>query len=236
LTLLARDVDRLVPVADETGGRAARCDIRNREQVDRVVDEAVAESGPLYAIVANAGAGGPNDPGPADRFDELVATNLNGTYTCLRAAQRNLEPGPEARHFVVIASILARIGVPGYTDYCASKAGLLGLVQSFAAELGPENVQVNAICPGWVDTDMAWEGLELLASAITSRLQAQLSCQTSLRRMGTSSPSFVTPSTSISGPPIMKSVCTFEWLMPAAWRSSGLSSMPPSTHSGSPCP
>jgi NAD(P)-dependent dehydrogenase (short-subunit alcohol dehydrogenase family) len=64
LTLLARDVDRLVPVADETGGRAARCDIRNREQVDRVVDEAVAESGPLYAIVANAGPAVRTTPGP----------------------------------------------------------------------------------------------------------------------------------------------------------------------------
>ena len=56
--------------------------------------------------------------------------------------------------------------MPGYTGYCASKAGLLGLVRSFAAELAPENVQVNAICPGWINTDMAWEGLDGLAQAI----------------------------------------------------------------------
>jgi NAD(P)-dependent dehydrogenase (short-subunit alcohol dehydrogenase family) len=61
---------------------------------------------------------------------------------------------------VVISSILARIAVPGYTGYSASKAGLLGLVRSFAAELAPENVQVNAICPGWVNTEMAWQGLD----------------------------------------------------------------------------
>jgi NAD(P)-dependent dehydrogenase (short-subunit alcohol dehydrogenase family) len=54
--------------------------------------------------------------------------------------------------------ILARIAVPGYTGYSASKAGLFGLVRSFAAELAAENVQVNAICPGWVNTDMAWQG------------------------------------------------------------------------------
>jgi len=166
LTLLARDVDRLRQVADATGAAAVQCDIRDRAAVDAAVDAAVAQQGPLYAFVANSGIGGPNEPGENDRFGDLVATNLVGTYSCLRAAERNLEPGPEARHFVVIASILARIGVPGYTGYCASKAGLLGLVRSFAAELAPQNVQVNAICPGWVDTDMAWQGLDLLASAV----------------------------------------------------------------------
>ena len=55
--------------------------------------------------------------------------------------------------------------MPGYTGYSASKAGLLGLVRSLAAELGRDNVQVNAICPGWVDTDMAWEGLDGIAAA-----------------------------------------------------------------------
>ncbi|HKY24260.1 MAG TPA: SDR family oxidoreductase, partial [Gaiella sp.] len=69
-------------------------------------------------------------------------------------------------HVVVISSILARIGVPGYTGYSASKAGLLGLVRSFAAELAGDQVQVNAICPGWVETDMAWSGLDLLAREI----------------------------------------------------------------------
>ena len=64
----------------------------------------------------------------------------------------------------MISSILARIPVAGYTGYSASKAGLLGLVRSLAAELGPDNVQVNAICPGWIDTHMAWSGLEGIAA------------------------------------------------------------------------
>ena len=66
---------------------------------------------------------------------------------------------------VVLSSILARIAVPAYTGYSASKAGLLGLVRSFAAEFAPRGVQVNAICPGWVDTDMAWQGLDAAAEA-----------------------------------------------------------------------
>lgn len=70
----------------------------------------------------------------------------------------------EGRHVVVIASILARIAVPGYTAYSASKAGLLGLVRSFSAELAPD-VLVNAICPGWVDTAMAEQGIQALVEA-----------------------------------------------------------------------
>ena len=73
-----------------------------------------------------------------------MQTNLFGTYWCIRAAVRQLAPGPERRDVVVIASILARIAVPGYTAYSASKAGLLGLVRSFSAELAPDEVQVNA--------------------------------------------------------------------------------------------
>jgi NAD(P)-dependent dehydrogenase (short-subunit alcohol dehydrogenase family) len=139
---------------DEPG--AFRCDIRNRDEVDGAFAAATEANGPIHSLVANAGIGGPNQPGADDRFDDLVATNLVGTYSCVRAAERS----PDLRHVVVISSILARIAVPGYTGYSASKAGLLGLVRSFAAELAPRDVQVNAILPGWVDTDMAWEGID----------------------------------------------------------------------------
>jgi len=145
-----------------------RCDIREREAVAVAVARAAGALGPIVAFVAVSGIGGPNgaDDEGGDRFDDLVRTNLNGTYYCLRAALGHLAPGPDTRHLVVISSILARIGVPGYTGYSASKAGLLGLVRSLAAELGPDNVQVNAICPGWVETDMARSGLDLLAREI----------------------------------------------------------------------
>ena len=165
LTLLARDLERLREVADTIGASAAACDVRDRGQVDTAFAAAAGERGPIHALVANSGLGGPNSDGAEDRFDDLVATNLAGTYYSSRAALRHLAPGPDTRHLVVIASILARIAVPGYTGYSASKAGLLGLVRSFAAELAGENIQVNAICPGWVDTEMAWEGLDGIAAA-----------------------------------------------------------------------
>ncbi len=124
----------------------------------------LAAGGPWSLVVANAGVGGPNgpeDPG-GDRFGELVATNLTGTYHTLRGAVPHLAPGAR---LVAVSSILARIGVPGYSGYCASKAGVLGLVRSLAAELAPR-ATVNAVCPGWVDTDMAREGLEGMAAGL----------------------------------------------------------------------
>jgi NAD(P)-dependent dehydrogenase (short-subunit alcohol dehydrogenase family) len=166
LSLLARDLERLRRVGRELGAHVARCDVRVRDEVDEAVAAAAALRGPIGALVAVAGIGGPNGDGADDRFDDLVQTNLAGTYYTVRAVLRHLSPGPEARHVVVMSSILARIGVPGYTGYSASKTGLLGLVRSFAAELGPRNVHVNAVCPGWVDTDMAWQGLDALAEVI----------------------------------------------------------------------
>jgi NAD(P)-dependent dehydrogenase (short-subunit alcohol dehydrogenase family) len=164
LSLLAPNLAELEAVAADLGGGAHQCDIRSRRSVDDAFASAVSARGPVHALVANSGIGGPNADGPGDRFEEIVETNLFGTYWCVRAAVRHLAPGPGPRHVVVIASILARIAVPGYTAYSASKAGLLGLVRSFAAELAPD-VLVNAICPGWVDTAMAEQGIQALVEA-----------------------------------------------------------------------
>ncbi|HEY7793400.1 MAG TPA: SDR family oxidoreductase [Gaiellaceae bacterium] len=165
LSLLAPNLEELREVAGRVGGDAHDCDIREQGQVDAAFAAAADARGPIHALVANSGIGGPNADGPGDRFREIVETNLFGTYWCIRAAVRHLAPGPGRRDVVVIASILARIAVPGYTAYSASKSGLLGLVRSFAAELAPQDVQVNAICPGWVETDMAWQGIDAIVEA-----------------------------------------------------------------------
>ena len=166
LSLLERGADALAQTAAEVGGAFAQgVDIREQEQVDAGFAAAVEANGPIHALVANSGIGGPNEAGDGDRFFDLVQTNLVGTYRCVRATERHFAHGGR-RDVVVIASILARIPVPFYTGYSASKAGLLGLVRSLAAELAPQDVQVNAICPGWVATDMAWEGIGLMADGM----------------------------------------------------------------------
>ena len=186
LSLLARGVEALEQTADEIGGAFTRgVDIRDGAQVESAFRAAADANGPVHALVANSGIGGPNEAGDGDRFFDLVETNLVGTYRCVRALQHVLATDGR-RDVVVIASILARIAVPGYTGYSASKAGLLGLVRSLAAELAPDEVQVNAICPGWVATDMAWEGIDLLAEALgTTRDEAyaQAMGEVPLRRM-----------------------------------------------------
>lgn len=172
VSLAGRRREALVETAAQiaASGGALCCiaplDVRSQPAVERGFDAALAEHGPLHAVVAASGIGGPNAPGADDRFGELVATNLVGSYHTLSAARTRLAPGPQARHLVVLSSILARIGVPGYSGYCASKAGLLGLVRALAAELAPQNVQVNALCPGWVETQMALDGLQGMASAL----------------------------------------------------------------------
>lgn len=182
LSLLARDQGRLeetVQAANNAGATGsfftASTDVRDRDAVFKDVARAAGELGPLHAAVANAGVGGGNGPGfqdaeSPDRFDDLVATNLGGTYHTFRAGLEHFAPQSEddgdRRHLVAIASILARIGVMGYTGYCASKAGVTGLARAFAAELAPRRIQVNAVAPGWVDTDMAWEGIDGMAKGM----------------------------------------------------------------------
>jgi NAD(P)-dependent dehydrogenase (short-subunit alcohol dehydrogenase family) len=121
----------------------------------------------LYGLVANAGIGGENTYGENDRWREVIDTNLTGTYQtvqeCLPYLKKDTAP---FKKVVILSSILARLGVPGYSAYCASKAGLLGLTRSFAAEFSGDKILVNALCPGWVNTDMAQEGIESFADAL----------------------------------------------------------------------
>ncbi len=169
LTLMGRSARTLTETASllapESGTRVevAPADITDRSAVDAALGLSVSRLGPLGAVVANSGQGGPNHPGPEDRFEELVTVNLVGTYNTLRAAHEVMDRDLSPRHMVVVASILARIGVAGYTGYCASKTGLLGLVRALAHELAPEQVMVNAVCPGWVDTEMARSGIADMA-------------------------------------------------------------------------
>lgn len=122
----------------------------------------------LHAIVANAGVGGENHWGEADRWQEIIDINLTGTYNTVQACIPFLQAGQgphDHRHIVIVSSILARLGVPGYTAYCASKAGLLGLMRSWANQFAADRILVNAVCPGWVNTEMARQGLATFAEA-----------------------------------------------------------------------
>jgi NAD(P)-dependent dehydrogenase (short-subunit alcohol dehydrogenase family) len=121
----------------------------------------------LDGIIANAGIGGENSFGENDRWQQIIDTNLTGTYLTVQhflpALRRSANP---YKQVVITSSILARLGVANYSAYCASKAGLLGLMRSWAVQYAAENILVNAICPGWVNTSMAQDGLQGIADGI----------------------------------------------------------------------
>ncbi len=121
----------------------------------------------LDGIVANAGIGGENNFGKNDRWQQVIDTNLTGTYLTVQYFLSALKKSKNKyKQIVIISSVLARLGVANYSAYCASKAGLLGLMRSWAVQYAPENILVNAICPGWVNTEMAQDGLRGIADGI----------------------------------------------------------------------
>ncbi|MBL9077724.1 MAG: SDR family oxidoreductase [Planctomycetes bacterium] len=144
---------------------AVTADVTDRRAVAAAVRRAAKAMGGIDLLVNNAGVGGPNGcalPGP-DRWDEIVRTNLDGVFFTTRAALPFLHEGGR---IVTISSVLGRFGVPGYTAYCASKHGVIGFTKALALELAPRRITANAICPGWVDTEMATAGLELMAAGL----------------------------------------------------------------------
>jgi NAD(P)-dependent dehydrogenase (short-subunit alcohol dehydrogenase family) len=121
----------------------------------------------LDGIIANAGIGGENSFGPNDRWQQIIDTNLTGTYLTVKHFLPALQKSANRfKQVIITSSILARLGVANYSAYCASKAGLLGLMRSWAVQYAPENILVNAICPGWVNTSMAQDGLQGIADGI----------------------------------------------------------------------
>lgn len=122
---------------------------------------------PLVGVFANAGIGGPNAfvDGDADRWDDIIRVNLTGVYVTIEACKPwlDLSAALGSRHVVVTSSVLARFGVPGQPAYVASKTGVLGLVRSWAVAWSRGGILVNAICPGWVETEMAANSIQSMA-------------------------------------------------------------------------
>ncbi len=123
----------------------------------------------LVGVFANAGIGGANDyheDASLDRWDEIIRANVTGVYVTMNTAYPYLKAAKsDITHAVVTSSVLARFGVPGQSAYVASKTALLGLVRSWAVEWGNDGILVNAVCPGWVETDMARDSIQRMADA-----------------------------------------------------------------------
>lgn len=119
----------------------------------------------LDVVVNNAGKGGGEPVQGSDdgAWRTIIDTNIVGTYLVCRAALPLMSDGGR---IINLSSVLGRFGVPGYTAYCASKHAIIGFTRALALELAGRSITVNAICPGWVETDMAVEGMTLGAAAM----------------------------------------------------------------------
>lgn len=139
-------------------------DVTNRRDLEKAIAYVASTIGHLGGIVACAGISGPNYiTKKVDRWEEILSVNLSGVYYSFFATYRHLTQDSIPKHMIAISSILARIGLPSHSAYCASKAGLTGLVHALALEWASEKIYVNAIAPGWVKTPMSQRSLQRLA-------------------------------------------------------------------------
>jgi ketoreductase len=140
-------------------------DITDQSAVARAFAELGQQVAGLDVLVNNAGIGGGD---PVDKTDpavwrKVVDTNVWGTFLVTRSALPMLKDGGRV---INMSSMLGRFGVPGYTAYCASKHAVIGFTRALALELANRAITVNAICPGWVETEMAAQGMESGAAAM----------------------------------------------------------------------
>jgi ketoreductase len=139
-------------------------DVTSDGSIARAVDALRADIAHLDVVVNNAGIGGGEPVAGSDieRWRRTIDTNLTGTYLVTRAVLPLMRSGGR---IINLSSVLGRFGVPGYTAYCASKHAVIGFTRALALELAPKQITVNAICPGWVDTEMAEQGMRQGAAA-----------------------------------------------------------------------
>jgi len=157
-TVVVSDIDE--GLAKETASRisgasAIACDVRSEEQVKSLIDQTVAQHGGLHILVPNAGIGRPVPLLNMD-YDEwraVTSVNLDGVFLAIRyGAPAIIASGGGA--IVNICSITAQAGTPLIANYSAAKAGVMSLTQSAAVELRAQGVRVNAILPGFIETDL----------------------------------------------------------------------------------
>ena len=137
---------------------AVRADVSRMADAKKLIDTAIRRFGRLDILVANAGIWNA-DPERIEKmserqWDQMVAVNLKGVYSVIRCAAPHMISQNRGR-IIAVSSTAGQRGEAFHTHYGAAKGGVISLVKGLATELAPHNILVNAVAPGWVDTDMA---------------------------------------------------------------------------------
>ncbi len=157
----ARSQDQVEKIAEELRAQGARalgvpCDVADPEQVKALRAKAEEALGPVDILVNNAGiaTSAPLHATSLEVWNRVLAVNATGTFLC---SQTFLPPMIEAGwgRVVNVASVAGKAGAPYISAYCASKHAVVGFTRALAAEVAKSGVTVNAVCPGYVATDMA---------------------------------------------------------------------------------
>ena len=164
----------VVAQAEARGGKAIaiQADVSELWQAKRLVADTIQRFLRLDFLICNAGIweGAPVDQMPEALWDKTMQVNLRGTWTLCQAAVPVMKQQRFGR-IVIVSSTAGQRGEANYSNYAASKGAQIAFTKSLAVELGPSGINVNAVAPGWVDTDMsaaalAGEGREAIAKSI----------------------------------------------------------------------
>jgi len=141
-------------IAGPIGGLAVACNVSDRGQVEKMVERTVKELGRIDILVTCAGIIRDNllFKMTDEDWDSVIDTHLKGTFLCAQAAQKHMVEQKFGK--MVFLSSTSALGNRGQANYSAAKAGLQGMARTLAIELGPFNVNVNTVAPGFVETRM----------------------------------------------------------------------------------
>ena len=177
--------DEVAAAIRAAGGKAVgvACDVTSRASVEALADRAVAEFGRLDLLVTCAGLTRDNllFKMTDEDWDLVIDTHLKGTFNACRAAQKHMVAQKYGK--MVLISSTSALGNRGQTNYATAKAGLQGMAKTLAIELGPFNVNVNAVAPGFIETRMTRSTAERMGVDF-EKMKEDAAARTPLRRVG----------------------------------------------------
>jgi 3-oxoacyl-[acyl-carrier protein] reductase len=193
----------VVEEIQKNGGEAfaIQSDVSSEDSVKSMIKEVISTFGSLDILVNNAGITRDNllMRMKEEEWDAVINTNLKGVFNCTKAATRQMMKQRSGR-IINIASIVGVSGNPGQANYVAAKAGVIGLTKTTAKELSSRGITVNAVAPGFIETDMtdALEGDvkdEMLKQIPLSRLGRPEDVAAAVRFLATDEASYITGQT-----------------------------------------